>query len=154
MEEKNVSLCSVEELVDLLKSNAADEVKIEAEGELIKRIKTGECDVSVLDGIELPSMADEEDEVEYEEKGGNAFILPGAYAFPSAISLVVMLVSVIVLAINLYALVSGGYFTDLMSIIYYGVTVLLVEFGKVFLAGLALHLLTDIAYNTFKNRKK
>ena len=45
-------------------------------------------------------------------------------------------------------------FTDLMSIIYYGVTVLLVEFGKVFLAGLALHLLTDIAYNTFKNRKK
>ena len=154
MEEKNVSLCSVEELVDLLKSNAADEVKIEAEGELIKRIKAGECDVSVLDGIELPSMADEEDEVECEEKGGNAFILPGAYAFPSAISLVVMLVSVIVLAINLYALVSGGYFTDLMSIIYYGVTVLLVEFGKVFLAGLALHLLTDIAYNTFKNRKK
>ena len=52
------------------------------------------------------------------------------------------------------ALVTGGYFTDLMSVIYYGVTVLLVEFGKVFIAGLALHLLTDIAYNTFKNRKK
>ena len=153
--EKNVSLCSVEELVDLLKSNAAEELKIEAEGELIKRIKAGECDVSVLDGIDLPSMAEEKEEEEAcGETRFNSFILPGAYAFPSAVSLVVMLVSVVVFAINLYALISGGYFTDLMSVIYYGVTVLLVEFGKVFIAGLALHLLTDIAYNTFKNRKK
>lgn len=153
--EKNVSLCSVEELVGLLTSDAEEELKIEAEGELIKRIKAGECDVSVLDGIDLPSMAEEEEE---EETAGetrfNSFVLPGAYAFPSAVSLVVMLISVVVLAINLYALVTGGYFTDLMSVIYYGVTVLLVEFGKVFIAGLALHLLIDIAYNTFKNRKK
>ena len=87
--EKNVSLCSVEELVDLLKSNAEEELKIEAEGELIKRIKAGECDVSVLDGIDLPSMKEDEEE---EETAGeprfNSFILPGAYAFPSAVSMV------------------------------------------------------------------
>lgn len=154
MEEKNVSLLTVEELVALLKGNADENRKIEAEGELIKRIKAGECDVSVLEGIELPSMREEAEEEAEAKPQSNPFILPGAYAFPSVVALIVMLMSVVVFALNLYALISGNYFSDLMSVLYYGVTVLLVEFGKVFLVGLAIHLLTDIAYNTAKARKK
>ena len=152
MEEKNYTLLSAEELAELLRAGegSADALD-EIEGELIKRIKNGECDVSILDGINLPSMQESEDSEPVKAK--NPFILPGAYAFPSVVSLVVMLLAFVNGALTLYALVSGGYFTDVMSVLYYGFSAVLVEFGKFFLIGLGIHLLTDIAYNTFKKSK-
>lgn len=152
MEEKNYSLLSADELVALLKAADPAEDLIEVEGELIKRIKSGECDVSVLDGVALPSMQEDEEESAAAPLY-NGFILPGAYAFPSIVALVVMLMGVVSIALNLYVLVTGDYFTDFMSIIYYGFSVILVEFGKYLLLGLGIHLLADIAYNTFKARK-
>ncbi len=152
MEEKDYSLLTAQELADILKAKELPENELDAaEGELIKRIKSGECDVSILDGIDLPSG--EESVAAEENLSGNRLILPGAYAFPSLAGLIIMLLAFAQGAMTVYALVKGSYLTDVMSFLYYFITVVLVEFGKFFVAGLVIRLLADIAYNTFRKKK-
>lgn len=156
MEEKNYSLLTAAELADLLREADPEDDLDRVEGELIARIKSGECDVSILDGIDLPSMHDTDGAAVTAVANANPFILPGAYAFPCILSIIIIVCGIINAALGAYSIISAlsaGQISGALNIFYYVFTEVLVAFGKYLLAGIALHLLTDIAYNTFRKAK-
>lgn len=157
--DKNFTLFSADALVEILRNHQGEysyEDLKAIENELKKRIAAGECDESVLDGMEIGKAVIKEDVADETVKENKCAITPGRYKLFYIFSIIIKIAGLVGAVLLVYGYAAQGYIkvTSFETFVTsaYAIFEGLVRFGTYYIVAEVLMLVVGIASNCSDNK--